>query len=303
MCLRPSSGPQHAAPPPEPEGQQVERDERRGERLGRRDPDLGPRVRVERAGGLARERRAHHVGDADDGRALGAGRLDRAEGVRGLPRLRERDDERLGPEHRVAVAVLRAQVHLGGDPGEALQHEAADDGRVIRRAAGHQDDSLDARRRRRGRAATSGEHHGAALRLHAPPHGVGGRARLLVDLLQHEVAVAALLGEDRIPQDARRASRCTGAPSSWVISTPRRVTTATSSSSSTTTSRVCDRMAGMSEARNDLVLAQAHHHAARAELGRHQAVGHLAVQHDHRVGAAQLPERAAHRLVELGACP
>ncbi len=47
----------------------------------------------------------------------------------------------------------------------------------------------------------------------------------------------------------RDGVRCTGAPSSWVISTPRRVTTATSSSSSTTTSRVCDRMAGMSEAR------------------------------------------------------
>ena len=288
---------QHAPPPPEPDGQQIEGDQRRGERLGRRHPDLGPRVGVERSGGLARERRPHHVGDADDGRALGAGRLDRAERVRGLARLRERDHEGLGPEDRVAVAVLRAQVHLGGDPGEALQHEAADDGRVIGRAAGHQDDSLNPGDDL-GIELHVGQHHGAALRLHAPPHGVGGRARLLVDLLQHEVAVAALLGEDRIPEDARGRPLHRGAVELGDLDpAPRHHRHVLVLQH--------HHVAGVGQDGRDvgsqegLVLAQAHHHAARAELGRHQPIGHLAMEHDDRVGAAQLTERAAHRLVEL----
>src|SRR5262245_13014294 len=45
-------------------------------------------------------------------------------------------------------------------------------------------------------------------------------------------------------------ARSTGAPSSWLISTPWRVTTATSSSSRITTSRVCERMAGMGRSRH-----------------------------------------------------
>src|ERR671934_218576 len=45
-------------------------------------------------------------------------------------------------------------------------------------------------------------------------------------------------------------SRCTGSPSTVVSSTPCAVTTAMSWSSRITTSRVCDRMAGISEAMN-----------------------------------------------------
>src|SRR3989304_142327 len=48
----------------------------------------------------------------------------------------------------------------------------------------------------------------------------------------------------------RTGSRCTGSPASVESSTPCAVTTAPSSSSRITTSRVCERMAGMSEAMN-----------------------------------------------------
>ena len=48
----------------------------------------------------------------------------------------------------------------------------------------------------------------------------------------------------------RTGSRCTGSPSTVETSTPWAVITATSLSSRITTSRVCARMAGMSEATN-----------------------------------------------------
>jgi hypothetical protein len=47
-----------------------------------------------------------------------------------------------------------------------------------------------------------------------------------------------------------------------------------------------------------LVLTQAHHHAARPVLGRHEAVGGVLRQHHDGVRTAQLAERPAHRLVE-----
>jgi hypothetical protein len=47
----------------------------------------------------------------------------------------------------------------------------------------------------------------AAIERHAAEDGVARGGRLLVDLLEHEVLVAALLRRDRIPQHALRGLR------------------------------------------------------------------------------------------------
>ena len=205
-------------------------------------------------------------------------------------------DERPGPDGRIPVAELRAEIHLGGDAGQPLDHEASHDGRVVRRAARDQDDALDGLRHLPVEPDV-GEDDGAALGLDAPAHRVGGGARLLVDLLQHEVAIAALLGEDRVPLDAHGA-RSTGAPSRWrdlhaVARHHRDVLVLQDHDVARV--RQDGRDVGGEER---LVLAQAHHHAARPVLGRHEAVGRILRQHHDGVGAAQLAERPAHRLVE-----
>ncbi len=51
--LAPVLGQQRAPAPPQPEGEQIESHQRRGEGLGGGHPDLGAGVGVERAGGLA----------------------------------------------------------------------------------------------------------------------------------------------------------------------------------------------------------------------------------------------------------
>ena len=58
-----------------------------------------------------------------------------------------------------------------------------------------------------------GQHDVAGLGRDATAERVGDRARLLVDLLEHEVAVAALLRHDRDPTGSACGSRWTGSPS------------------------------------------------------------------------------------------
>ena len=294
--LAPVLGQQRAPATAQPEGEEIAGHQGGGEGLGGGDPDLGAGVGVEGAGGLARQRGADHVRDAHDRGALGPGGLDRAQGVRGLSGLRERDDEGLRAHHRVAVAELGPDVDLGGDPGQALHHEAPDDGRVIGGAARDQDDSLNARDHV-GIELHVGQHHRAPFELDAPPHGVGGGARLLEDLLQHEMSVTPLLGHDRVPQDAARRPQHRGAVEVGDLDPG-------AGDDRDVPVLQHHHVAGVGEDGRDvggeegLVLAEPHHHAARAELGRDQPVGHAPVEDDHRVGAAQLAERAADRLVE-----
>ena len=146
-------------------------------------------------------------------------------------------------------------------------------------------------------SAMSGEDDGAALGLHAPAHRVGGGARLLVDLLQHEVAVAALLGEDRIPLDADRGALDRRAVEMADLHSMARHHRQILVLEDDDVARVGED-GGDVGGEERLVLAEAHHHAARPLLGGDQAVRALLRQHDDGVGAAQLAERAPHRLVQ-----
>ena len=123
--------------------QEVEGRDRRGEGLGGSDADLGPGVDVQDPVRLAREGAPDHVADGDHGGALGLGGLHRAEGVRRLPGLRQGHDQRVRADLRVPVPELRADVRLGGQPGEALDDLAPHESRVVRGAARDQHDARD----------------------------------------------------------------------------------------------------------------------------------------------------------------
>ena len=148
-----------------------------------------------------------------------------------------------------------------------------------------------------GSSCDVGEHDGAALGLHASAQRVGHRARLLVDLLQHEVAVAALLRQDRVPEDPDRRPLDRRAVELGDLDAMTR------DHGDVLVLQHHD-VAGVGEDGRDvggdegLALAQPDHDAAGAVLGRDQSVGRVPRQHDDGVGAAQLAERAPHRLVQ-----
>ena len=105
-----------------------------------------------------------------------------------------------GPDHRVAVAVLGGDVHLDRDARPLLERVAADQAGVVGGAAGDDDDA----------AAVAQEgvvDRAEAVEVDAvgPDRAVGDRlgdgVRLLVDLLEHEGLVAALLGGLLVPVD------------------------------------------------------------------------------------------------------
>ena len=159
----------------------------------------GPGVRVEHAVGLARDRRAVDVADAEHAGALLARVAYGHEGVHRLAGLGDRDHQGGAGEDGVAVAELAGQLDLARDLRPVLDGVLGDHARVMRGAAGHDDDLVDVAQ------LVVREAH---LVEAEPPVGadpaeqrVGDRARLLGDLLQHEVVVAALLGGGDVPVD------------------------------------------------------------------------------------------------------
>ena len=92
-CAAICVGVERAATLREVEAEQVERGHLGDERLRRRDGDLGAGVDVEHRIRLARDGRALRVADRQRAGALLFGVLDRHQGVHGLARLADRDDE------------------------------------------------------------------------------------------------------------------------------------------------------------------------------------------------------------------
>ena len=147
---------------------------------------------------LARERAADHVADGEGPAPAGPRRLDAGQRVQRLPRLADGHDQRAVVDDGVAVAELRAVIHLHRDPAQLLDHELPDQGRVPGGAAGDQDHLAHLRQGFVQRVHPLEEDLSRILReptADRVPHG----ARLLVDLLQHEMLVAALLRQDGAP--------------------------------------------------------------------------------------------------------
>ena len=193
-------GRERAAQLGHPQAQQVHRRDLGDERLGRGDRDLEPGAGEQHAVRVARGLRAHPVGEGEDGGAALAGEPHGGERVGRLAGLRDADHQVAGPDHGVAVAVLAGDVHLDADARPLLDRVAADQAGVVRGAAGDDDDAP-------GVAEHLVVDHPEVVEVDAVAAGgaVGDRLRdgvgLLVDLLEHERLVAALLGGLRAPVD------------------------------------------------------------------------------------------------------
>ncbi len=138
------------------------------------------------------------------------GGLDRGECVERLAALAHGDDEIGVAEDRVAITDLAADLDDRGDARELLDPVPPGHRRVRARAAGDEADAPDLLRDLGADADLFADHVPLA-EVHAAAQRVFDGTRLLVDLLEHEVLVAALLGLGRRPVDALRRALDAGA--------------------------------------------------------------------------------------------
>ena len=189
---RPLLGFAHRAARPRQSDRQTGDDgELAGEGLGRGDADLRPGERWRSGVGEAGDRGGRHVDDADRLGPLRLGVAQRSQRVGGLARLRDDDRQTVRLDRGLAIAIFGGDVDLDRQAGEALDPIFADQPRHIGGAAGD-----DRQARNRPRIDRPGERP-QALRAEIDVMGerVADDFRLLVNLLGHEVAIIALLGE------------------------------------------------------------------------------------------------------------
>src|SRR5438552_1539069 len=180
----------------------------------------------------------------------------------------------------IAPATVRANQHRG----------------VVRSAAGDEHDALDGPHR--GRIDVQvGQDDRTGLRGDPASEGIGDGPRLLVDLLEHEVPVATLLGHDRIPHDSDRLAL-------HRLIVERREHHAAGRDDGHPTVLEDHDVARLAQDRRDiggdehLALAEAHDHAPRAVLGGDETVGRSLGDDAHRVRALELGQRGLHRPLE-----
>ena len=135
-------------------------------------------------------RRADHVAYAVDESPLAFGQLDGGQRICRFSGLRDGYHHVVGMDDRIPVAEFRRIFDLYLDAAEVFEEVFADEARVPRRTARHEDDSPgieepllvveDAR-----------QHHVRALHVDAAPDAVGNGTRLFEDFLEHEVRVTA----------------------------------------------------------------------------------------------------------------
>ena len=181
------------------QSQQREAHDLADEALGRGDRDLLVGLGVDDAVALARNRTAHHVGDAEDLGTLDARVADGGEGVGGLARLGHGNDERRRRDDGVAIAELAGRLDLGRDASPTLNKVLGNKAGVVAGAAGNYVDAVDIVELLEGQAQLIDVE--LAGRRHTTNQCVAHDARLLVDLLEHKVGVAALFGHIQIPVD------------------------------------------------------------------------------------------------------
>jgi len=112
------------------------------------------------------------------------------DGVRGLARLGDEDEHVVLSHDRVPVPELGGDVDVDGDAQVFLEHVLADETCMVGSAARDHPYASDLVH---GRELQLLEVHLAPLFLHPAEERIGDGPRLLEDLLQHEMLVAALL--------------------------------------------------------------------------------------------------------------
>ena len=276
------------------EREQVHRRGLGDEGLGGGHPDLEARAReqhaVRVAGGLA----ADDVGDREH---LGAALASQAHGgqrVGGLARLGDADDQIALREHRVAVAELGGDVHLHRSPRPGLDRVAPDQTGVVGGSAGHDHHPAHVLEELVGQSDVTEVHHPVAQ---PAGHGLGHGVGLLVDLLEHEGLVAALLGLLEVPVDlVHLAADLAPVGSEEARALGRDGHDLAVVDELHALGLVQERRDG----RGDEALALAEPHHERAFLARsHEHAGSVGGHGDEGVVAAQVVVGEAHRLHEV----
>ncbi len=121
----------------------------------------------------------------------------RGQSVGSLPALADPDEQSALVEHRIPVAELGGDVDLDRQPGPMLNGVFAHHRRVVGSPTGHYEDLVHGAEQLAAQLELPKAHPPGLV--HPSPQGVRDRVRLFVDLLQHEVLVAALLGRLQIP--------------------------------------------------------------------------------------------------------
>ena len=135
-----------------------------------------------------------HVHDGGDVLLLGAAITQRGERVRRLARLRDEDRETAFRHRGFAVTELGGDVDLDRHARDALQPDLGHEARIIGRAAGNDRDARHSRQIE-GQVRQADP---ALQRMEIGVERVADHRRLLVDFLEHEVAVIAFVDQVRI---------------------------------------------------------------------------------------------------------
>jgi len=163
-------------------------------------PISGPAWVMTVPSGFAGDHRAHYVADGERGRAFDFRFALRGQRVRGFAGLADANGQRFGIEDGIAIAKFAAVIDFDLQAREALDHEFAGEGGVPACSTGDNAHLLELAELLLGDLHFVEEDFSGVLR-DAAEQSVADGARLLEDLLLHEMLVAALLGHDGIPGD------------------------------------------------------------------------------------------------------
>ena len=186
----------------------IHRDQLAAVGLRRRDGDLRARIRVHDVVRLARDRGAEHVDNRDRRDAALLRETKRCQRVSRLSRLGNDDNRGIRLENRISVSEFRGKVHIHRNSRELFDHVFTDHADMIRGPARDDIQPLQT-----AEFLLIHFQHGKideGLRvlvtavLYVRIDRVLNGLRLLVDLLHHEVLIAALLSCRCVPLDGLR---------------------------------------------------------------------------------------------------
>ena len=180
------------------ERQHEKRDQLRRVRFRRRDRDFRPRQRINGVIGFARDGRTDGICDRDGERAETFRFLQCRERVNRFPRLAHHDDQRPLRRERMAVAILRRNLHRRRDFDETLDVVLCDEPRVIRRPARRDQHPVEFLQIRTRPLQIFKCDEPVLADVHI--HRIANRFRLLVNFLEHEMRIAALFRRFRRPR-------------------------------------------------------------------------------------------------------
>ena len=279
----------------EAQREQVEAHQVRQESLRRGDADLRAGVQVDRAVGVPRCAAREHVRHRHRQRPALLGLMQPDHRVRGLAGLRDDHCQCVRPERRPPVAKLSRINSPRRQTCPVLDRMLADERSVTRRPHAEQQDLAVAAQLLISKRELP-KRDRAVIRQ-TPAHRVRDRLGRLVDLLEHEVRVAALLGLAHVPVDMDELGLDRRAVQRRHLGTKRRHRGHLPLTEHEHALGVRDD--GRDVGRDvELLLAQPHHQGC-VEPGADQELGILGREHRQRVGAPDALEGCADRGQEV----